>query len=194
MRGGVDVTTWPLAAVILTPNTVLPGLGGALKANLSGGRVHEAGGPTRWREALEFDWSRGLRTGATSAMRLQLQGYGAHYHDGTGSGWLQTTLLGEKRLGASFYTSVGLTASQQFGHTPFRGDHTELPWYLTQTQRWRFAAHWIVGDELAFNLRNGGIAASNVSLSYRDKLLEYGLTLRTYPDFAVSYNARVVGF
>ena len=195
LSGRRDIEFSRLGELSLTPRAwSLPALGGTLSGSATAGLVHEHGGATAWRASAGLALAGAFYHGRTSRLGYDAMGRYSLYGGGSTYGWARGTVQVEKDFDHVFWGSLGLRVHGGIGHTPFLHDLVDVPRELVQSARWRCARHWVLSEDLSFDLHERRVRLAQAGLAYRDRLLEYGLVLRSLPTFSVNVQAKLLGF
>ncbi|MBI5830865.1 MAG: hypothetical protein HZB16_00960 [Armatimonadetes bacterium] len=192
-RETVQYSRWPEASWTL-PVWTVPKLGGDLKASAAVGIIREHGTGTFWRSRYDLGWAKAIHQGPTFAASLRS---GAHWSYGEGGymyGWVGGGATIEKNFAERFWIKLGADSRWVSGKTPYRFERLEAPITLTADARWRVARHWVLEDALGYDVERGRVIDHSTSILYRDRLLEYGVTVRSEPELEFQLAAGVVGF
>lgn len=194
--GGVSSAVWAREPELAwySPRWHTPGLGGRLEANVTCGRYREEGTGTLWRQAGQLNWRGTLHRGGASTLGAGVGGRYAYYQGGSQFGWLRGEVYLERAFGYRVYGAVGLISNQIFGRTPFHFDQIDFPTELNTNLRWRVTPHWIVSNALWVDVNHPRIGSAEWGLSYRDRLIEYGLVFRSKPGTELRFDAQFLGF
>ncbi|MBI2297718.1 MAG: hypothetical protein HYU66_01980 [Armatimonadetes bacterium] len=193
---GVTSAVWNRVPEVAwrAPRWHTPGLGGRLDATLSAGRYHEQGTGGQWREAGQIGWRGTLHRGRNSTVGAGAGARYAFYEDGSQFGWLRGELFVERAFGYRLYGGAGVISHRIFGKTPFHFDQIDFPTEVNTNVRWRFTPHWIASNNLWFDVNHSRLGLVEWGLSYRDRLIEYGLVVRSTPQFDLRLDAQFLGF
>ncbi len=176
------------------PDYQVPGIGGTLFARFSYGQYDEEGATTTWRSAFHSTYIRSIYQGRSSALSVDFGGAWAHYASGTEYRWLRGGLDFRKRFGYRFYTGVNLSSHLVGGATPFRWDSVDVATLLNLETRVRLTPHWLVGAGWLTDLNRGVLRGERYSLAFRDRMVEYGVTVSNRPVREAQLDLRVLGF
>lgn len=172
----------------------LPALGGRLDTRLTYGLYDEENNRTLWRRAVDLSYRRDLYDGETTHLGGSA---GAHYalYDGRRRyGWVSGSVYAGKRFGYRVYVDVGLTSHYIVGTSPFRFDQIEIATQLQTLAKVRITPHWLAKADYLIDVTSRAVRSSIYGLAYRDRLLEYGFTVRTLPEFEFGLDAQILGF
>jgi len=170
-------------------------LGGLFSGRASYGQYDEEGNLTTWRSALQGEYQLPVHQGETSRVSISGGGWYSYYHGPeVAYGWLRGGLNVEKRFGYRLYTGLDLRSHQIFGQSPLFYDQIEVATELNAHARLKLTNHWLLGTKFMVDLNDGVLRREQYSVAYRDRLLEYGLTVLTEPRLEVMFDAKLLGF
>lgn len=170
-------------------------LGGRFSGRVSYGLYDEESNLSTWRTALEGNYAIPVHEGETSRLALNAAGWYGYYHGPEQAyGWLRGGLNFEKRFGYRLYTGLDVRSHQIFGQTPIFYDQVEVATEVNARARLKLTNRWLLGAQLLFDVNDAVLRREQFSVTYRDRLLEYGVSVLTEPRFELSVDARLLGF
>jgi len=192
-REVVQYSRWPDASWTL-PKFDLPGVGGNVSASAAVGLIREHGTGTLWRSRYDVGWNKTVVDGATFGASMRAKAHWSWGDAGYSYGWMGGGATIDKNFAERLWVKLGADAHWVYGTTPFRFERLEAPTLLSGEARWRVSNRWVLQDSLAYDIERGRFTDHSTSILYRDRLLEYGVTVRSEPELEFQLAAGVVGF
>ena len=170
-------------------------LGGHFSGRASYGQYDEEGNLTTWRTALSAEYQLPVYSGQTSRLSVSGGAFAGWYH-GTGQeyGWLRGGLNFEKRFGYRLYTGLDIKSHQIYGSSPIFYDQIEVATELSGRVRLKVTDHWLLDTQLMLDMNDGVLRREQYGITYRDRLLEYGVSVLSRPHFELMFDAQLLGF